>query len=292
MATVTSNNVRVTPTGAALGADVSGFDIRRVTSDECLAILKAWLDHLVIRIRDQVFVDDDHVRFMRLFGDCGGTPLSVFTGRDHIGTHPEISRISNIRENGKPIGALGAGDLIWHTDMSYLDEPPSASMLHAMEVPSKGGGNTSFLNMYLAYEQMSEALRKRVEGLRIKHEGVHSSSGTVRPGTKVPESGDVRDYSGAWHPIVRTHPETGRKALFLGRRINVYVEGFTVPESEALLDELWEHACRPQFSWTQQWQVHDMIMWDNRCSMHRRDAFDDDDRRLMHRAVVRGDQPY
>ena len=79
--------------------------------------------------------------------------------------------------------------------------------------------------------------------------------------------------------------------MFLGRRINAYIEGFTVPESEALLDELWEHACRPQFSWTQQWQVHDMIMWDNRCSMHRRDAFDDDDRRLMHRAVVRGDQP-
>ena len=290
MVTITSN-VRVTPTGAPLGADLSGFDIKRVTSDECATIRQAWLDHLVIRIRGQVFDDDDHVRFMRLFGECSGTPLSVFTGRDHIGTHPEISRITNIRENGKPIGSLGAGDLVWHTDMSYLDEPPSASMLHALEIPARGGGDTGFLNMYLAYERMPAALRKQVDGLRIKHEGVHSSNGEVRAGTRVPESGDVRDYPGAWHPIIRTHPETGRKALFLGRRINAYVEGLTVPESEALLDELWEHACRPEFAWTQKWRIDDLIMWDNRCSMHRRDAFDDNDRRLMHRAVVRGDRP-
>ena len=283
--------IRVVPTGGPLGADVAGFDMKTVTAAECEAIRKAWHDHLVIRIRDQEFDDDDHVRFMRYFGECGGTPLSVFTGRDHIGSHPEISRISNVRENGKPIGALGAGELVWHTDMSYLDEPPSASMLHAIEIPSHGG-DTGFLNMYLAYETLSEAMRRRIATLSIKHEGVHSSSGEIRPGTRVPASGDVRDYPGAVHPIVRTHPDTGRKALFLGRRINAYVIGLKVPESEALLDELWAHACQPRFAWVQRWQLGDLVMWDNRVSMHRRDAFDDNERRLMHRMVVRGERPH
>jgi alpha-ketoglutarate-dependent taurine dioxygenase len=185
-----------------------GFDIRSVTDSECEAIRKAWHDHLVIRIRGQAFDDDDHVRFMRYFGDCGGTPLSVFTGRDHIASHPEISRISNVRENGKPIGALGAGELVWHTDMSYLDEPPSASMLHAIEIPPQGG-DTAFLNMYLAYETLPEKTRRRIAGLSIKHEGVHSSNGKIRPGTRAPASGDVREYPGAVHPVVRTHPDTG-----------------------------------------------------------------------------------
>lgn len=285
------SHVRVSPTGAPLGADVSGFDMKRITPQDCEAIRRAWLDHLVIRIRGQDFDDDDHVRFMRLFGDCGGTPLSVFTGKDHIGTHPEISRITNIRVDGKPIGSLGAGELVWHTDMSYLDEPPSASMLHAIEIPPVGG-NTCFLNMYRAYETLPADLRREIEGRRIKHEGVHSSNGDIRPGTRPPASGDVRDYPGAWHPIVRTHPDTGRKALFLGRRINAYVEDLPVPDSERLLDALWAHACQPQFVWVQEWQLGDLVMWDNRCTMHRRDAFDDNERRLMHRIVVRGERPH
>jgi taurine dioxygenase len=164
-------------------------------------------------------------------------------------------------------------------------------MLHAIEIPSQGG-DTAFLNMYMAYETLPEATRERIANLSIKHEGVHSSSGEVRPGTKPPASGDVRDYPGAVHPIVRTHPDTGRKALFLGRRINAYVIGLPVAESEALLDQLWAHACQPRFVWTQRWQLGDMVMWDNRVTMHRRDAFDDSQRRLMHRMVVRGERPH
>lgn len=284
--------VQVIPTGGPLGADVTGFELADASGEDCRMVHKAWCDHLVIRVRGQDFDDDDHVRFMRHFGECGGTPLSVFTGRDHISKHPEISQISNIRnENGEALGALGAGELVWHTDMSYLDEPPSASMLHAIEIP-KRGGNTEFLNMYLAYKSLPEAMKQRIASLSIKHEGVHSSNGEIRPGTKMPTSGDVRDYPGAIHPIVRTHPETKRKALYLGRRINAYVIGLPVAESEALLDGLWARACTPQFAWAQEWQLGDLVMWDNRVTMHRRDAFDDSERRLMHRMVVRGERPF
>ena len=173
--------------------------------------------------------------------------------------------------NGEPIGSLGDGEAVWHTDMSYLDVPPKASMLYALEVPPTGG-NTSFCTMYGVYEALPAALKERIAGLKIKHDGTYNSGGYVRQG--VTPTDDPRISPGAVHPLVCTHPATGRRMLYLGRRRNAYLVGLELAESEALLDELWEFVDAPQFAWEHVWRVGDLVLWDNRCTMHRRDAFD------------------
>ncbi len=173
--------------------------------------------------------------------------------------------------------------------MSYNREPPCASALYALEVPPSGG-DTGFANMYLAYERLPDALRRQVEGRLCRHDSSRNSAGELRRGMN--EVSDPREAPGASHPIVRTHPVTGRKALFLGRRRNAYVEGMALDDSERLLDALWEHATRRELAWYQQWRVGDLVMWDNRCALHRRDEFDPKTRRLMHRTQIKGDRPF
>lgn len=195
--------------------------------------------------------------------------------------------ISNIVVNGKAIGSLGAGESVWHTDMSYSATPPSASILYSIEIPPSGG-DTSFSNMYLAAERLPPDLR-RLDRLGIKHDATTTSSGDLRMGF-----GDVEDprYGpGTVHPIFRTHPATRRKALYIGRRKNAYIAGLELQESERLLDALFEHVARPEFTWTQKWSIGDVLVWDNRCVMHRRDSFDAASRRLMHRTQVKGEAP-
>jgi taurine dioxygenase len=170
--------------------------------------------------------------------------------------------------------------------MSYKDEPPVASLLHAIEVPPEGG-DTGFANMYLAYETLPDDLRRRLATLVCKHDASRNSAGELRRGFA--EVTDPREAPGAVHPLARTHPVTGRKALFLGRRRNASIPGLPLAESEDLLDRLWAHATRPDFTWYQRWRVGDLLLWDNRCTMHRRDAFDPATRRLMHRTQVAGE---
>ena len=285
--------VVVTPTNAACGADVSGFDITNFSDDEFGLIKQALLDHLVIRVRGQKFDDLIHRAFTQRFGELEYSPTTKFSGKPWLADFPEMSQITNKMKDGKPMGTLGDREAFWHTDMSYIQEPPLGSLLHAFEVPPEGG-DTEFLNMYRALEEMPAALRTIIEPLQIKHESIHSSDGSLRNGKKEPESGDVREMEGMNHYIIRTHPETGRDALFLGRRNNAYVVGMALGESEALLDELWAYvAGRRDLTWRQIWKVDDLIMWDNRCTMHRRDAFDGDSYvRMMHRTVVKGDRPF
>ena len=286
------SEIIVTPTGAALGADVSGFDIRSVGDAEFAQIQQAWLDHLVLRFRGQDFDDRAHLDFARRFGALDLSPHTRFAGQPWMSEFPEMSRITNIEIDGKPTGSLGSGELVWHTDMSYLDLPPTGSLLHALEVP-ENGGDTAFLNMYLALETLPAELSRAIEGRKIKHDQTQNSSGRVREGLEDIDYSDVREVPGAVHPIARTHPETGRKALYLGRRARSYIMDMDVGESEALLDALWAHATgNPELGWTQQWQRGDMILWDNRSAMHRRDAFDPTQHRLMHRTVILGDRPY
>jgi taurine dioxygenase len=192
-------------------------------------------------------------------------------------------------ENGVAIGQLGAYEAIWHTDMSYIAEPPMASALYSLEVPHSGG-DTGFCNMYLALETLPPELRGQVEGRVCRHDASRNSAGELRRGYV--DAPDPSHTVGADHPIVRTHPATGRKALFLGRRRNAYVPGLTLAESEALLDALWAHATQDKFTWYQQWRVGDLILWDNRAVMHRRDSFDPAARRVMHRTQIKGDRPY
>jgi taurine dioxygenase len=194
--------------------------------------------------------------------------------------------VSNVIENGEAIGSLGAGEAVWHTDMSYLEDPPKASMLYAIEIPP-AGGNTGFTNMYRAFEELPETLKRRVTGLRVKHDGTYNSGGYVRQG--VTPTDDPREAPGTYHPIVCTHPETGRKCLYLGRRRNAYLEGLEVAESEALLDEVWRYATRDELTWYNTWRVGDVVLWDNRCTMHRRDPFDALSRRIMHRTQMKGE---
>jgi taurine dioxygenase len=203
---------------------------------------------------------------------------------------PEISVISNIIEDGKAIGGLGDGEAFWHTDSSFVDVPPAASLLRSIEVPPpSAGGATEFLNMYSAYDTLADELKQRTLGRMMIHAATHSSGGKANRGFETVT--DVSKVPGARQPMVRTHPETGKKALFLGRRINAYVVGLPVEESEALLDALWAHTVQERFTWRQEWRVGDLIWWDNRCAMHRRDAFDPATRRLMHRTQLKGTRP-
>jgi taurine dioxygenase len=182
----------------------------------------------------------------------------------------------------------GDGEAVWHTDSSFYEVPPSASILYAVEIPPIGG-NTSFANMYLAYETMSESLRERVKGRTIKNDVVHNTGGQIRDGYE--EGGDIRFTPGPSHPIVRTHPETGYNTLYLGRRPYACVNGLSLEESERLLDELWAHATRAACTWEHVWREGDVIIWDNRAVLHRRDAFDPSTRRLMYRTYVKGTRP-
>lgn len=292
--------VAVRPTGAALGADIDGVDLENELSPTTIdAIKQAWSDYLVLRFRGQHLDDDQLMRFSALFGELDFAPVIAASrvkirGEDRYVDsagegHRYISIISNIVENGVAIGALGAYEAIWHTDMSYNPEPPIGSALYALEVPPSGG-DTGFANMYLAYETLPDDLRRRVEGRLCRHDSSRNSAGELRRGCT--DVTDPREAPGADHPIVRTHPVTQRKALFLGRRCNSYVQGLELDDSERLLDALWEHATRAQLTWYQQWRVGDLVLWDNRCVMHRRDEFDPASRRLMHRSQIKGDRPF
>jgi taurine dioxygenase len=275
---------RIVPTGAPVGARVDDVDVRALDAGTFSFIYQAWLDHQVLLFRDQSLTDGDLLAFSRRFGDLDEAPVQE-TGRRFVEGHPEIYVVSNVIEHGAPIGSLGAGEAVWHTDMSYLPDPPKASALYAIEVPAQGG-DTSFCSMSAAWAALPDRLRQRAAGLRVKHDGTYNSGGYVRQG--VAPTGDPRTSPGTLHPLVSVHPETGRPGLYLGRRRNAYIDGLSLDDSEALLDEIWGEATRASLTWTHQWRVGDLVLWDNRCTMHRRDGFDPAARRVMHRTQIRG----
>jgi taurine dioxygenase len=283
MAKSASPRLGVAPTGGGVGAEVAGVDLRRIDDGDFAAIRGAFVEHSVLLFRDQELSDDDLVAFSRRFGPLDWAPVQE-TGRRFVEGKPEIYIVSNVIENGVAIGSLGAGEAVWHTDMSYLEAPPMASMLYAIEVPP-AGGDTGFCNMYSAYEALSADLKRRIAGLTIKHDGTYNSGGYLREG--VTATDDPRISPGAVHPLVCVHPESGRRCLYLGRRRNAYLVGLDLAASEALLDELWSYATRDDFTWYNHWRVGDLVLWDNRCTMHRRDPFDPAARRIMHRTQIK-----
>ncbi len=281
---VRSEPIQVIPTGAALGAEVGGVDLKNLDELQFAGLERAWHDHQVVLVRGQTLSDADLVAFSRRFGNLDLAPVQE-TGRRFVEGIPEIYIVSNVLVNGEPIGSLGAGEAVWHTDMSYLDVPPMASMLYALEVPASGG-NTSFCSMYAVYQALPAELKRRIEHLQIKHDGTYNSGGYLRQG--VAATDDPRSSPGAVHPLVCTHPDTGRRMLYLGRRRNAYLMGLELAESEALLDHLWGFVENPEFAWEHAWRVGDLVLWDNRCTMHRRDPFDASARRVMHRTQIKG----
>jgi taurine dioxygenase len=277
--------MEVRPTGVALGAEIRGVDLTAIDDQDFADIHQAWLDHQVLLFRGQNLDDAELIAFSRRFGELDWAPVQE-SGRRFVEGRPEIYIVSNVVENGVPIGSLGAGEAVWHTDMSYMPDPPKASILYALESPPKGG-NTGFVSMYAAYEALPAALQQRIRGMSLKHDATYNSGGYVRQGVDAVDN--PLTSPGAVHPLVCKHPETGRSALYLGRRRNAYITGLPLAESEALLDELWSYADREELAWYNQWRVGDLVLWDNRCTMHRRDPFDPDTRRIMHRTQIKGE---
>jgi len=289
-----STEIEIAPLPYASGATVHCGDVR-LLSDEAIEILhQAWLDNLVLLLRDQTLNDAELIDFIGCgaFGEITLPTPKDFQGvgvNGRVENHPEIVVVSNIIEDGIAIGGLGDGEADWHSDMCYHEVPTAASALYALEVPPSGG-NTGFANMYLAYENLPEDLRNRLHHYAVKITTAVNAAGVQRRG--IPELTDVLTAPGPIHPVVRTHPETGQNALYLGRRIYASIMGLEVHDSETLLDELWAHASQSAFTWHHQWKVGDILVWDNRCVLHHRDAFDPNSRRLMHKTQTSGTRPY
>lgn len=303
--------MQIRPLDAALGAAVTGIDVARRVDDAAFAALhEAWIDRAVLLFRGQGLDDPALVAFSRRFGDLDLPPASEHAARGKAGgaatrgaatrgaagrsdtndgAAPEVWIIANGQIDGRPLGALGAAEAEWHTDMSYLEEPPAASLLYALEVPDDAG-HTSFASMTAALAALPADLRRQIEGRQAKHDGAYTSVGTLRQGAA--PVADVTRSRGAVHPIVRTHPVSGRPALYLGRRRNAHISGLSVTDSDRLLDAVWAFCAQPRFVYRHTWQPGDLLVWDNRAVIHRRDAFDPALRRVMHRTQVKGDRPY
>jgi len=282
----TASPLAVHPTGAPLGALIGDVDLRQVDDRLFAAIHEAWLAHQVVLFPDQHLTDAELIAFSRRFGELDLAPIQE-TGRRFVEGYPEIYVVSNVIENGVPIGSLGAGEAVWHTDMSYQDVPPKASILYALEVPEEGG-DTSFCSMYDAWDRLPADLQARARRASLKHNGTYNSGGFLRLGAIATH--DPREAEGSVHPLVCRHPETDRPHLYLGRRRLAWIEGLPLSESDALLDRVWETATDPARVWTHHWAPGDLVLWDNRCAMHRRDAFDAATRRILHRTQIRSTQ--
>ena len=285
---MTTKPISTVPLSPVLGAELRGIDLALdLDRARMAAIRQAWHAHLVLLFRGQTLTPAQLVAFSRHLGPLDVAPPNE-NGQRCVPGYPEILVISNVVEDGVAIGSLGAGEAAWHTDMSYLEAPPLGSALYALEVPP-AGGDTGFANMYQAHDTLPAALRQAIEGKDIKHDASTNSAGYLREGAQAVF--DVTASPGARHPIIRVHPETGRRALYLGRRQYAYVAGLPLERSEALLDALWAHATGTAMTWHHRWQAGDLVLWDNRCVLHRRDSFDSAERRVMYRTQISGPSP-
>lgn len=275
-----SQKVRVKPLSPALGAEIIGVDLSQDLDDDRFGqILDAWHENLVILFRNQDLSEEAEVRFAERFG-----PLATIHTQQFASRHPAVMLISNIREDGKAIGALPDGEMHFHSDQCYKERPARASMLYAIEIPSKGG-NTLFANAYKAYETLPDDMKRRIDGRRALN-AYDYDTGATRRGGKAPD--DAPSYV---QPVVRTHPVTGRKALYVNRLMTVRIEGLPSEESEEILDYLFTHQERPEFIYEHVWTPGDLLMWDNRCTLHARSDFSADERRMLRRVTILGEKP-
>jgi taurine dioxygenase len=278
---MSASSMTVEPVAGALGAEIGGVDLARSLDDETTrAIRRAWLEHGVIFFRDQELPPAAFLAFARRFGEPIEYPFVK-----GLPEHPEIIPVLKRAEERINFGG------IWHSDTAYLDVPPMGSMLIARDVPP-AGGDTLFASMYLAYEALSDGMKRLLEGLR----GINSSasadvSKTREDRMKDSARADARQEYVATHPIVRTHPETGRKALYVNVAHTVGIEGLTREESAGLLDYLFRHQVRPEFTCRFRWRPRSIAFWDNRCVQHNAVNDYQGHRRLMHRITLAGDKP-
>ncbi len=271
----------------SLGGEIVDLDIsNKLTQDQINFINQSWDERFVLVFRKQNLDDHKLMNFSKYFGELdppGPNPYGI----TFLPEFPEINVISNVKnEHGTPIGNLGDGEAVWHADMTYLQLPPKAGILYALEVP-ENQGNTHFANMELAYSELPNRLKDKIDGKILIHDSAHNSAGMLRKGYS--EVDNPSDTPGARHPMVITDKNTNNKLLFLGRRPHAYIIGLELEESENLLNEIWEHATQEKFTWTQKWEKGDLLMWKNLNVLHKRDAFDPNTRRIMHRTQLKGE---
>ncbi len=275
------------PLSAHIGARLEGIDLRVKPDDETIhAIYQAWLDHGVIVLPGQQLSQEDLVRATSFFGEIGALhrPPKFFPA-GYSSLLPGIMMISNIRENGEPIGALPDGEMMFHHDMIHAEIPSKATMLYAVEIPSKGG-NTLFASGTAAYDSLDPALRNALEGKKALHRYNYGS--TVKGDGKGTEA-----FGECIHPVFRTHEDTKRKAIYVNRLMTVKIMDMPEDESEEILNQLFDHSEKREFVYEHEWTVGDLLLWDNRCSTHARTDFPSTERRLMLRTTVKGSvRPY
>jgi taurine dioxygenase len=265
--------VTMRPLSDALGAEVQGVDLRDLSADQNQRILDAWHENLVVLIRNQTLSEEEQVRFGELFG--GGALTSGYI--PSMEPVAGVAYVTNVKQPDRS-AILPDGEMQFHSDMCYRERPPKGTMLYAIEIPSEGG-NTLFANMYKAYETLPHDVKQRLEGLRALNVYDYGLSPTHR-GQPNP------DAPSHVQPVVRTHPVTQRKSLFVNRLMTARIEGIPQKESDALLDYLFAHQEQEQFIYSHRWQVGDVVIWDNRCALHARTDFDPTQRRVMRRIVL------
>ena len=287
MTLMTRTRFDVSPKTRHIGAEIRGLDLRHKPDEATIkAIYQVWLDHLVVVFPGQNLSQDDLMRVTGYFGEQGvmRRPAKFFP-KGYSKILPGIMLISNIRENGEPIGALPDGEMMFHHDMIHSEMPDKATLLYSVEIPSKGG-NTLFASGYAAYDTLDPAIRNKLEGRKAIH---HYNYGSTQKGDNM----DIEAFGECAQPVFRTNEDTGRKAVYVNRLMTVGIVDMTQEESEPLLDAVFDHAEKGEFVYEHEWRVGDLLLWDNRCSSHARTDFPSTERRLMLRTTVKGSvRPY
>ena len=280
--------IRVMPLSPALGAEISGADVAAGLSDaDFAAVREAWFDHGMIVLRDQDVSEDQQVAFGTRFGPVA--PWSRFADKvDSVSNrNPYIMLITNLKENGEYVGSLADGEIEFHSDGIYIEEPLAATMLFCIS-PTSRGGETAFANMYRAYETLPDDIRSRIDGRKALHAFTYDSARTDQNAARKTNRDDVAHFV---HPVVRTHPVTGRKALYVNRLMTQEIVGMAPDESRDILDFLYRHMERPEFVYEHTWRKGDLVLWDNRCLAHARRDFPPGELRLMKRLTIKGERP-
>lgn len=297
------DSIEIIPTGAALGAEIRGLDLAQEVPEKTAQTLKRiWTTHMVLLIRGQFL---EKTRLLEIADMLGGRQETASramylkaghkAGSARISDVKGVSLISNLGDDGKPrkyTAGSGSLEIKWHTDNSYSQNPPMGSILNAITVPVNGGGHTSFCNMAMAYETLPADLKRAIEGKHMRHDNTHNTVGNVRANFKEPTCRE--DIDGPVHPLVRIHPITGKRALYLSRRHgwpSSYIVELGDSESEELQDRLWAHVDQEQFTWTHDtWQPGDVLMWDNQSVLHKRSEIDHTQARLLQRTLVKAER--
>ena len=267
------NNFKIRPLAGAMGAEILDVDLKNINDDTFNEIYKAFVDYQVIGILDQDLNSDQYLEFGRKWGEIHHYPYMK-----GLETHPEILEIVKTEKDTYAFGN------VWHSDGSFTEIPPKATMLYAQELPP-AGGDTLFANMYQAYDSLSEAVKSKISNLKAVHAYDYETS--VKKASYNRSSAPFAE-----HPVVRTHPETGRKALYVNRLMTEELVGLPANESKALLEILFSHAERSEHVYEHVWKREDLVFWDNRCTQHARTNFPSDERRLLRRVGIEGDTPF